>query len=101
MSSNPVRIGVIGVGFGATVQIPGFQSEGAEVTAVCARRPERAQEAADRFGIPHAFTDYEEMVKADFIDAVSVVSPREPAPPNDYGCPERGQARAVREALCP
>ena len=75
MTSNPVRIGVIGVGFGATVQIPGFQSEGAEVTAVCTRRPERAQEAAERFGIPHTFTDYEEMVKADYVDAVSVVGP--------------------------
>ena len=75
MTDAPVRVGVIGVGFGATVQIPGFQSEGAEVTAVCTRRPERAQEAADRFGIPHVFTDYEEMVKADFVDAVSVVGP--------------------------
>ena len=75
MTSSPARIGVIGVGFGATVQIPGFQSEGAEVTAVCTRRPERAQEAAERFGIPHTFTDYEEMVKADFVDAVSVVGP--------------------------
>ena len=75
MTSSPARIGVIGVGFGATVQIPGFQSEGAEVTAVCTRRPERAQEAAERFGIPHTFTDYEEMVKADYVDAVSVVGP--------------------------
>ena len=75
MNGAPIRIGVIGVGFGSTVQIPGFQSEGVEVTAVCARRPERAQEAADRFGIPHAFTDYEEMAKSEQVDAVSVVSP--------------------------
>ena len=74
MTTSPVRVGVIGVGFGATVQIPGFQSEGAEVTAVCARRPERALEAAERFDIPHAFTDYEDMVKSNYVDAVSVVT---------------------------
>ena len=50
----PVRIGVIGVGFGATVHIPGFQSEGVEVVAVSASRQERAQDAAEKFGISHA-----------------------------------------------
>lgn len=75
MQDKPLRIGVIGVGFGTVVQIPGFQSEGVEVAAVCARREDRAREAAERFQIPNVFTDYEEMVKADFLDAVSIVSP--------------------------
>ena len=33
-----LRIGVVGVGFGAQVQIPGFQSEGLKVVAVCSKR---------------------------------------------------------------
>ena len=33
MTGAPVRVDVIGVGFGATVQIPAYQSEGADVTA--------------------------------------------------------------------
>ena len=70
----PVRIGVIGVGFGATVHIPAFQSEGMEVVAVCASRQERADEAAQRFGIPNAHTDYQELVARADIDAVSVVT---------------------------
>ena len=41
-----MRIGVIGVGFGTTVHIPAFISEGLDVVAVCARRKERAEEAA-------------------------------------------------------
>ena len=75
MAHASIRVGVIGVGFGTAVQIPGFQSEGVEVVAVCARRPERAQEAAEKFGIPHAFTDYREMLQMDSVDAVSVVTP--------------------------
>jgi len=69
-----LRVGVIGVGFGATVHIPGFQSEGVEVVAVCASREERAQAAAEKFGILNAFTDYRALVTHPDVDAVSVVT---------------------------
>ena len=62
MAPSSVRIGVIGVGFGATVHIPAFQSEDLDVVAVCARREERATEAAQRFGISKTFTDYRKML---------------------------------------
>ena len=75
MQLKPVRIGVIGVGFGSQVHIPAFQSEGLEVVAVCSRRPERVTEVAKQFDIPHQFTDYSEMLRMDGLDAVSVVSP--------------------------
>src|SRR5687767_11858617 len=70
-----LRVGVVGVGFGAAVHIPGFQSEGVEVVAVCTRRRERAEEAAARFGIPDVFTDYDEMLAMSGLDAVSIVTP--------------------------
>ncbi|MBI4286878.1 MAG: Gfo/Idh/MocA family oxidoreductase, partial [Chloroflexi bacterium] len=75
MADRPLRIGIIGVGFGATVHIPGLQSEGVEVVAVCARREERARETAAKFGIPHVFTDYHKMLEMPGLDAVSIVSP--------------------------
>jgi predicted dehydrogenase len=75
MNNRPLRIGVAGVGFGAAVHIPAFQSEGVEVVAVCTRRPERAAEAAQKFGIPNAFTDYDAMLAMDGLDAVSIVTP--------------------------
>ncbi len=75
MADGPLRIGVIGVGFGTQVQIPAFQSEGLEVVAVRARREERAREAAHRFGIPRALTDYRRLLEMDDVDAVSVVAP--------------------------
>ena len=70
-----IRIGVVGVGFGTQVQIPGFQSEGYEVVAVCARREERAREAAARFAIPHVYTDITQLLKHPGLDAVSIVTP--------------------------
>jgi predicted dehydrogenase len=71
-----VRIGVIGVGFGARVHIPAYQKEGLEVVAVCASREERARAAAERFRIPYAFADRAEMLAMDGLDAVAVVVPQ-------------------------
>jgi predicted dehydrogenase len=41
------RIGIIGVGFGAQVYIPGLRSEGWEVAAVCSRSREKAAKTAE------------------------------------------------------
>ncbi len=69
-----VRIGVVGTGFGTQVHIPAFQSEGLEVVAICSRREERAREAAEKFGVAHAFTDYDEMLQMEGLDAVSIAT---------------------------
>jgi predicted dehydrogenase len=70
-----LRIGVIGTGYGSTVHIPSFQSEGLDVVAICASHQENAEAAAKRFGVPHTFTDYRDLLAHDGLDAVSVASP--------------------------
>ncbi len=76
MAQDVVRVGVIGTGFGAEVQIPGFQTRPeTEVIAVCSGRMERARETAQRFGISNAFDDYRELLKLPDLDLVSVVAP--------------------------
>ncbi len=69
-----VRVGVVGVGFGTTVHIPAFQSEGLEVVAVCAQHRDRAEAAAQRFGISGLYTDYRAMLEHSGLDAVSVAT---------------------------
>ena len=75
MTTSSLRIGVIGTGFGTNVHVPGFQSEGIQVVAVCARRRERAEKAAHDFGIPGVYTDYRQMLKEADLDAVSIATP--------------------------
>ena len=75
--TSKLRVGVIGVGFGTTVQIPGFQSEGIEVAAVCSRREERSAQAAKEFQVPYYFTDHRKMLDSKLIDAISIVTPPE------------------------
>ena len=76
MASKPLRIGVIGLGFGSKVHIPGLLAEGMEVVAVCARHKENADEVASKFGIPNVFTNYEDLLRLDGLDAVSIATPR-------------------------
>jgi UDP-N-acetylglucosamine 3-dehydrogenase len=54
-----------------------------ELFAVCTRRKARLDEVARRFGVPHAYTDYRELLANPAVEAVSVVTMwdqhREPA----------------------
>ncbi len=75
MASGPLRMGVIGTGFGARVHIPAFQSEGIEVVAVCSQRRDRAEAAAKDLGIADVYTDYREMLNQTDMDAVSITTP--------------------------
>ncbi|MEE8519514.1 MAG: Gfo/Idh/MocA family oxidoreductase [Dehalococcoidia bacterium] len=75
MAENGLRIGVVGVGFGTSVHVPGFRSEGWEVNAICSRTEEHVIKAAAEFDIPNKTTDYRELVARDDIDAVAIVTP--------------------------
>ena len=74
---DTLRVGIIGTGGIATgAHIPGYQNtEGVELYAACDVVKERAEAIAERFRIPHVFTDYERMLKLPEIDVVSVCTP--------------------------
>jgi predicted dehydrogenase len=76
--SAPLRVGLIGVGWGALVQAPAFHGvDGYELVGVCARRQERAEAAAKALEVDLAVSDWESFVRRDDIDVVSVASPAE------------------------
>jgi predicted dehydrogenase len=69
------RVGIIGVGFGAQVHVPGFRSEGWEVAAICSRSRDKAQKAATEAGIDAVYTDPMELIGRDDLAAVSIITP--------------------------
>ncbi|MBN1676065.1 MAG: Gfo/Idh/MocA family oxidoreductase [Kiritimatiellae bacterium] len=78
--SEIVRMGVVGAG---SISVRGIMPHLAEedvhdrvrMSAVCDPAPGRAQAAAERFGIPHAYTTYEELIDSGAVDAVTIASP--------------------------
>lgn len=78
--ADPVRIGVVGVGALAQRGIlPHLTQDDVagevRVEAVCDPAPGRAAAAAERFGVPKAYTDYAELLTDRDIDAVTIASP--------------------------
>ena len=74
----PVRVAVLGTGFGRTTQIPGFRATpGCEVVAVLSHRREKAESTAREFAIPHAFVagDFDQLLAVEGLDLVCVTTP--------------------------
>lgn len=75
-----VRLGVVGCGSVALRGIlPHLTQDDVQdrvrVMAVCDPVPGRAEAAAARFGVPHFFLDYEELLEKGEVDAVTIASP--------------------------
>ena len=72
----PIRVGIIGVGWGSIVQTPAFRAVPEfEVAALCSRQPERVEAAAAQLGIDSTSTDWREFVARDDLDLISVCTP--------------------------
>ena len=74
-ASSLVRVGMIGLGFGAEF-IPIWQAHpDAEVVAICRRDEAALAACGERFGIAARFTSFEAMLAEESIDVVHINSP--------------------------
>jgi predicted dehydrogenase len=74
---DTVRIGVVGTGAIAQLaHLPVLaKMRGAELVAVCDNDRPKARSLADRFGVPDVFTDIEDLLELDELEAVVVATP--------------------------
>jgi predicted dehydrogenase len=72
-----VNIGIVGTSWWADLlHIPAlFTCDRANVVAICGRNRENTEAIAGKWGIPHLFTDYREMLTSGLIEAVVIVTP--------------------------
>lgn len=75
--SETVKIGMIGAGAIAQLaHLPALSRlRGAELVALCDNDGPKASALADRIGIPYVFTDLEDMLEMDGLDAVIMTTP--------------------------
>src|SRR5262249_30222720 len=71
------RIGVVGAGaIAQTAHLPVLaKMRGASLVAICDNDQSKARGLADRFGIPDVFTDIEDLLELDELDAVVIATP--------------------------
>lgn len=78
--SEPVRLGLVGLGSVSQRGILPHLTQSdlapvAQLTAVCDVDAGRARATAEKFGVPHWYSDYEEMLAKAPIDAVVIATP--------------------------
>ena len=72
----PLRVAIIGTGFGSRVQAPGFMGlADVSIVALCGRSDQRTKAVAAEFGIRAVYTDYEQMLVDVEPDIVSITTP--------------------------
>ncbi len=71
-----IRLGIVGAGaIVARVMKDMHLSENIEITAIAARDLSRAQAAADRYHIPHAYGSYLELAQSSEVDLAYIATP--------------------------
>lgn len=67
------RVGIIGTGWGARVQVPAFREAGLEVVAIAGHNAERTRNVAGQLDV-EPFDDWRKLIASD-IDLVTIVTP--------------------------
>lgn len=76
MARERIRVGIVGVGWGALVHAPAFRAVPEfELVALCSRQEERVRAAGQRLGIGDLATDWRSFVQRDDLDLISVTTP--------------------------
>ena len=71
-----MRVGIIGASFAKAAFLPAFRHvEDVEVVAVASARLDSALEAAKAFGVPHAYDDWQKMLREQMFDVVCIATP--------------------------
>lgn len=91
-SADRIKVGIVGTGRWAdVVHAPGVVSHPrAELVAVCSRNRRNVEAMAAKFDVPHALTDYGDLLRLDGLDAVVVVTPTVTHHPICMAAIERG-----------
>ena len=75
MSKSKINIAIAGLGFGAEF-IPIYQRHpNANMYAICQRNSEKLNQIGDEFNIEKRYTDYDELLKDQSIDAIHINTP--------------------------
>jgi predicted dehydrogenase len=71
----PIRVAIVGLGFGAEF-IPIYQAHpDAEMYAICQRNKQNLEHVGEQFGVAKRYAEFDELIKDKNVDAVHINSP--------------------------
>lgn len=73
--AGKIKVAVVGLGFGAEF-VPLYQKHPeAECYAICQRNEKHLNEIGDQFGVERRYTNFEDLLTIDELDAIHIVTP--------------------------
>jgi predicted dehydrogenase len=75
MTTNDLRVLVVGTGFGCRIQVPAFRAAGFDVVGLVGTDPQRTIERAAQSEVPAAFTDFGRALDETGANVVAVSTP--------------------------
>jgi predicted dehydrogenase len=86
-----MKVGIIGASFARAAYLPALRHvPGAQVVAIASGRLSSAKAAADEFGVPHAYDDWQAMLDAHAFDLVCIATPTNLHAPQTLAAIARG-----------
>lgn len=89
-ATKPVRVGVVGLGMGSVHLRTYAKMPGVRVVALAGQEEERLAELGKTYEVPNLYRDYEDMLKRDDLDAISICVPNALHPTIAIAALERG-----------
>lgn len=87
-----VRIALVGAGAFGIKHLDGLKNiDNAEVTYIVSSTKEKAQEVANKYGVPHAIGDLNEALASSEVDAVILCTPTQMHAPQTLACLKAGK----------
>jgi predicted dehydrogenase len=94
--SDPINIGIIGLGFGSQVHVPAFRRDPrCRVVAIAGKNQEKATAIARELSVENAYDDWRRIVEDSEIDAVSIA-----VPPTEQADIATGAFNAGKSVFC-
>lgn len=76
MTDQKLRVGVVGLGYAGRTALEAFaELPEVEIVALAGLEKDELGRLGDRFGIPHRYEQWEDLLRTDGLDAVSVATP--------------------------
>jgi predicted dehydrogenase len=76
MTTDRIRLGVLGLGNIAPLNVQGYlEHDRCDVVALCDNQVERAEMFATQWGVPTVYPDLDDLLADDSIDAVEILTP--------------------------
>jgi predicted dehydrogenase len=86
-----MKVGIVGASFARAAYLPALRHvDGAEVVALASSRLDSAKSAADEFGVPAAYDDWQEMLDKHSPDLVLIATPTDLHAPITLAALEQG-----------